>query len=54
MLGLKKAAGDMMVSGPAASISVPQVDALELVGGLMRANYSIYSKSQPAATRKAW
>lgn len=30
----------------------PQVDALQLVGVLMRANYSIYSVSQRASNKK--
>ena len=40
MLGLKRSGGDVMVSGRDASISVRHVDALQLVGMLMRANYS--------------
>lgn len=44
--------GIFMVSVTEASISLLQVDALQLVGVLMRANYSIYSISQPASNKK--
>lgn len=51
MLGLKRSDGDFRAFRNT-SISPPQVVALQPVGVLMRANYSIYSISQPASNKK--
>lgn len=44
--------GIFTLSGTGARLSRPQVDALQLVGVLMRANYSIDFISQPASNKK--